>query len=135
MIRNYARSGGLHGVGSSVVNALSSDMTATVHRDGFEWMQAYKRGVPVAAVEKVKPFSREWHHHFFFDLTRRFFSRTHFNSETIKQHLEDISYIHAGLKIAFHDEAKKENGRVRRAGRHSGVFAENRSRGGKAADA
>ncbi|MBX3437686.1 MAG: ATP-binding protein, partial [Planctomycetaceae bacterium] len=44
--KNYARSGGLHGVGSSVVNALSSEMVATVHRDGHEWVQRFKRGKP-----------------------------------------------------------------------------------------
>lgn len=54
--KNYARSGGLHGVGSSVVNALSSEMIATVHRDGFEWMQTFHRGKPQSAVQKVKPF-------------------------------------------------------------------------------
>ncbi|MDQ3330443.1 MAG: ATP-binding protein, partial [Planctomycetota bacterium] len=53
--KNYARSGGLHGVGSSVVNALSTEMVATVHRDGFEWVQKYKRGVPTGPVEKLKP--------------------------------------------------------------------------------
>ena len=41
----YARSGGLHGVGSSVVNALSPDMVATIRRDGFEWQQSFQRGV------------------------------------------------------------------------------------------
>ena len=44
--KNYLRSGGLHGVGASVVNALSIEMEATVHRDGFEWSQRYKRGGP-----------------------------------------------------------------------------------------
>jgi len=54
--KNYARSGGLHGVGLSVVNALSSEMIAVVHRDGFEWKQRFRRGVPQGSVEKVRPF-------------------------------------------------------------------------------
>ena len=105
--KNYARSGGLHGVGSSVVNALSVEMTATVHRDGYEWVQTYKRGVPAAPVAKVKPFRGDGTT-IFFRPDSKIFSRTHFNAETIKQHLEDISFIHAGLKITFHDESKKE---------------------------
>src|SRR5580704_3435161 len=52
--KNYARSGGLHGVGSSVVNALSSELVATVHRDGYEWMQRYKRGRPTTPVKEVR---------------------------------------------------------------------------------
>src|SRR5207302_470808 len=54
--KNYLRSGGLHGVGSSVVNALSIELEATVHRDGYEWSQRYKRGKPTTEVKKVKPF-------------------------------------------------------------------------------
>jgi DNA gyrase/topoisomerase IV subunit B len=42
--KNYARSGGLHGVGSSVVNALSTELVVTIHRDGYEWQQRYKAG-------------------------------------------------------------------------------------------
>ena len=49
--KNYARSGGLHGVGSSVVNALSTELIATVKRDGNEWMQAYQQGRPRAKVK------------------------------------------------------------------------------------
>src|SRR6185295_1771934 len=54
--KNYARSGGLHGVGSSVVNALSSELIATVHRDGHEWTQKFKTGKPAGPLKKVKPF-------------------------------------------------------------------------------
>lgn len=105
--KNYARSGGLHGVGSSVVNALSTDMVATIHRDGHEWTQSYKRGVPVAPVKKVRPF-RGSGTTIFFRPDVKIFKRTQFHPETIRQHLEDISYIHAGLKIKFIDETKGE---------------------------
>ena len=103
--KNYVRSGGLHGVGSSVVNALSSEMVATVHRDGYEWMQRYKRGRPTTPVRKVKPF-RGHGSRIHFRPDDAVFRRVHFNAETIRQHLEDISYIHGGLTIVFRDETK-----------------------------
>ena len=106
--KNYTRSGGLHGVGSSVVNALSSELTATVHRDGFEWTQTFNCGKPSGPVKKVKPF-RGRGTTIFFRPDDEIFRRTLFNGETIRQHLEDISYIHGGLTIAFHDELKKES--------------------------
>ncbi|MCP4787431.1 MAG: type IIA DNA topoisomerase subunit B [Fuerstiella sp.] len=105
--KNYARSGGLHGVGSSVVNALSSKLVATVRRDGHEWMQEYRRGKPTAKVRKVKPF-RGHGTAIFFRPDDTIFRRTQFNSETIRQHLEDVSYIHGGLSIVFKDELKGE---------------------------
>ncbi|MCA9063809.1 MAG: type IIA DNA topoisomerase subunit B [Planctomycetaceae bacterium] len=105
--KNYARSGGLHGVGSSVVNALSSEMIATVHRDGHEWQQTYHRGTPTGPVKKVKPF-RGHGTAIFFRPDDDIFRRTQFNGDTIRQHLEDISYIHGGLTIVFHDEQKGE---------------------------
>lgn len=105
--KNYARSGGLHGVGSSVVNALSSQLIATVHRDGFEWSQTYRRGKPTAPVEKVRPF-RGRGTTIFFRPDDDIFRRTQFNAETIRQHLEDVSYIHGGLTIVFRDEQKGE---------------------------
>ncbi|MBI1314783.1 DNA gyrase subunit B [bacterium] len=105
--KNYTRSGGLHGVGSSVVNALSIEMTATIHRDGHEFFQAYRRGVPKAPVQKVKPF-RGHGTIIFFRPDEKIFRTTHFKSDVIRQHLEDISFIHGGLKIIFHDEVRKE---------------------------
>lgn len=105
--KNYARAGGLHGVGSSVVNALSSEMIATVHRDGHEWVQRYKRGKPTTEVKKVRPF-RGHGTSIYARPDEEIFRRTTFNTETIRQHLEDISYIHGGLKLIFVDEAKNE---------------------------
>tara|TARA_R110002072_G_scaffold303141_1_gene495739 strand:- start:60608 stop:62542 length:1935 start_codon:yes stop_codon:yes gene_type:complete len=105
--KNYGRSGGLHGVGSSVVNALSVEMTATVHRDGHEYFQAYRRGVPKAPVKKVKPF-RGHGTAIFFRPDEQIFRTIHFKTDVIRQHLEDISFIHGGLKITFVDEVRKE---------------------------
>lgn len=105
--KNYARAGGLHGVGSSVVNALSVEMTATVHRDGHEYFQAYCRGVPKAPVKKIKPF-RGHGTTIFFRPDEQIFRTIHFKTDVIRQHLEDISFIHGGLKITFVDEVKKE---------------------------
>src|SRR5258706_7422840 len=53
---NYLHSGGLHGVGSSVVNALSKKLIATIRRDGFEWEQTFKRGKVASELQKLGPF-------------------------------------------------------------------------------
>ncbi|MEZ5941829.1 MAG: DNA topoisomerase IV subunit B [Planctomycetaceae bacterium] len=105
--KSYMRSGGLHGIGSSAVNALSSEMRATIHRDGHEWAQSYVRGVPQGPVEKVRPF-RGHGTTIFFRPDDQIFRRVQFHSDTIRQHLEDISYIHAGLHILYVDEQKDE---------------------------
>lgn len=103
----YARSGGLHGVGSSVVNALSVEMEATIHRDGYEWSQRFKRGKPTTPVRQVKPF-RGHGTSIYFRPDETIFAKTTFHPDTIRQHLEDISFIHGGLRILFVEEAKKE---------------------------
>src|SRR6516225_2857388 len=53
---SYIHSGGLHGVGSSVVNALSRKLVATIRRDGFEWQQTFRRGKPAGELEKLGSF-------------------------------------------------------------------------------
>ena len=101
--KNYLRSGGLHGIGSSAVNALSAEMVATVHRDGHEWVQRYKRGKPTTPVKQVRPF-RGHGTSIFFRPDDEIFRRVQFHADTIRQHLEDVSYIHAGLKVIFVDD-------------------------------
>jgi DNA gyrase/topoisomerase IV subunit B len=103
----YFYSGGLHGVGASVVNALSKKLVATVRRDGFEWQQSYAKGVPQTKVEKVGPF-RGHGTCIYFEPDPTIFKVTHFDADEIKEHLEAMSYIHSGLKITFKDEKKGE---------------------------
>ena len=105
--KNYARSGGLHGVGSSVVNALSEELIATVRREGQEWRQTFQRGKPTGKLEKTRPF-RGHGTQIFFRPDAEIFRRVQFSADTIRQHLEDISYVHGGLQVTFVDEMKNE---------------------------
>jgi len=103
----YFHSGGLHGVGSSVVNALSRKLIATIHRDGFEWQQTFRRGKPITELEKRGP-SRGHGTTIYFEPDPEIFKTTQFDSKWIREHLESMSYIHSGLKITFKDEIAKE---------------------------
>lgn len=104
----YFYSGGLHGVGASVVNALSKKLIAHVRRDGYEWTQTYARGIPKGKVEKVGPY-RGHGTSIYFEPDETIFKTTHFDADEIKEHLESMSYIHSGLKIHFKDEKKGES--------------------------
>jgi DNA gyrase/topoisomerase IV subunit B len=104
---HYIHSGGLHGVGSSVVNALARKLIATIRRDGYEWRQAFKRGRPTGALEKLHPF-RGHGTTIYFEPDEAIFKTTHFDPAQIRAHLEDMSYIHSGLKITFKNEITKE---------------------------
>src|SRR3954451_5334653 len=100
---NYLHSGGLHGVGSSVVNALSKKLIATIRRDGYEWEQTFKKGKPAGNLEKLHAF-RGHGTTIHFEPDPEIFKTTQFDPEQIKAHLEDMSYIHSGLKIVFKNE-------------------------------
>jgi DNA gyrase/topoisomerase IV subunit B len=112
---SYIHSGGLHGVGSSVVNALSRKLVAIIKRDGFEWTQTYKRGKPAGPLERVGPF-RGHGTSIFFEPDTEIFKTTQFDPHLIRAHLEDMSYIHSGLKIVFKNEAAKEEFDLTHAG-------------------
>jgi DNA gyrase subunit B len=104
---NYMHSGGLHGVGSSVVNALSKKLVATIRRDGYEWEQTFKRGNVATKLEKLGPF-RGHGTTIYFEPDSDIFKTTQFDPNQIKSHLEDMSYIHSGLKITFKNDITKE---------------------------
>ncbi|HEV3260833.1 MAG TPA: DNA topoisomerase IV subunit B [Gemmataceae bacterium] len=104
---NYIHAGGLHGVGSSVVNALSKKLVATIRRDGFEWRQTFKRGRKATDLEKVGAF-RGHGTSIYFEPDETIFKTVHFDPILIKSHLEDMSYIHSGLKITFKNDITKE---------------------------
>jgi len=100
----YKYSGGLHGVGSSVVNALSEEMIATVKRDGAEWEQSYKRGAATSKLTK-KGAARGTGTTIFFRPDSEIFGKQQFNPETIRFRLDAKTFLHKGLKITFRDEA------------------------------
>jgi DNA gyrase subunit B/topoisomerase-4 subunit B len=104
---NYKTAGGLHGVGASVVNALSKELVARVRRDGAEWELKFKQGHPVAALKKVGA-ARGSGTTVFFRPDSTIFPKVEFDGEVIKQRLEVSSYLHKGLKIVFEDESKNE---------------------------
>jgi DNA topoisomerase IV B subunit len=104
---NYKTAGGLHGVGASVVNALSKELVARVRRDGAEWELKFKQGHPVAALKKVGP-ARGSGTTVFFRPDSTIFPKVEFDPEIIKQRLEVSSYLHKGVKIVFEEETKNE---------------------------
>jgi DNA gyrase subunit B/topoisomerase-4 subunit B len=101
---NYKTAGGLHGVGASVVNALSRELIATVHRDGHTWEQKYKQGEPVGGVKKIGP-ARGTGTTVFFRPDPQIFPKTTFDAAIIRERLEVASYLHKGLKLWFENEA------------------------------
>lgn len=103
----YVRTGGLHGVGASVVNALSKKLLATVKRDGFEYQQTYLKGLPQGKVEKVGPF-RGHGTSIYFEPDDTIFKTVKFDGDTLKARLEDMAYIHSGLHITFKNEITGE---------------------------
>ena len=104
---NYKTAGGLHGVGASVVNALSKELVATVRRDGAQWEMRFKQGQPVGSVRKVGP-ARGSGTTVFFRPDSTIFPKIEFDAEVIAQRLEVSSYLHKGVKIVFEDESKGE---------------------------
>jgi DNA gyrase subunit B/topoisomerase-4 subunit B len=100
----YEYSGGLHGVGASVVNALSEEMVARVRRDGFEWEQSYARGVATSKLTKKGP-ARGSGTTTFFRPDPQLFGKQEFSADTIRFRLDAKTFLHKGLKITFRDEA------------------------------
>jgi DNA topoisomerase IV B subunit len=100
---NYKTSGGLHGVGASVVNALSTKLVATVKRGGFEYEIEFKAGA-VSKPLKKKGAARGSGTTVFFSPDPKIFPKTQFAPELIRERLEIASFLHKGVKVTFVDE-------------------------------
>src|SRR4029078_4636664 len=102
----YEFSGGLHGVVSSVFNALSEEMIAQVKRDQTRWEQTYERGKATSKLKKVGP-ARGTGTRIFFRPDAQIFGRHQFAADTIRFRLDAKAFLHKGLTIVFIDEAAK----------------------------
>ena len=106
---SYKTAGGLHGVGASVVNALSKELVATVKRDGALWEQRFKQGKPVGPLKRLGA-ARGTGTTVYFHPDPTIFPRIEFEPSVIRERLEVASYLHKGLKVVFDDQsnARKE---------------------------
>ncbi|PKL38980.1 MAG: DNA topoisomerase (ATP-hydrolyzing) subunit B [Spirochaetae bacterium HGW-Spirochaetae-1] len=100
---SYKVSGGLHGVGVSVVNALSKDMTVEVFRDDKVYRQNYKKGVPTAAVKVVGDSKKKGTRVQFWP-DDSIFEDTNFNFDTLSRRLRELAFLNAGVRITLRDD-------------------------------
>ena len=103
--KTYQVSGGLHGVGASVVNALSSSLKVNVRRDGKLYQQEYKQGIPqekVTAIDKASDTGTT----ITFLADKEIFGKINYNFDTISERLREMAYLNKGLKIYLRDEGK-----------------------------
>src|SRR5215208_5161482 len=104
---NYKTAGGLHGVGASVVNALSKELVATVKRDGSTWEMRFKRGKATGPLKKVGP-ARGTGTSVYFHPDPTIFPKIEFDPALLRERLEVVSYIHKGVRVTFENEATGE---------------------------
>jgi DNA gyrase subunit B/topoisomerase-4 subunit B len=102
----YAVSGGLHGVGAAVVNALSSELVATVKRDGERYEMKFSRGEVKQKIKKLGPARGTGTTITFSPDEEVFGSKLSFDADLIAERLEAKSYLHGGLVLTFTDETK-----------------------------
>ena len=108
----YKVSGGLHGVGVSVVNALSNHMLSQVYRDGKIYQQEYEKGKPLYPVKVVgETDKRGTRQQFWPDPT--IFTTTTFKWDLVASRMRELSYLNAGIRITLTDLRKDEEGKIR----------------------
>jgi len=99
----YKVSGGLHGVGVSVVNALSAHLIATVKRDGYTWRQSFSLGDPDGPLERLEP-TDETGTTIEFYASRAIFETTIYSFETLASRFREMAFLNKGLTISVTDE-------------------------------
>jgi len=100
----YKVSGGLHGVGVSVVNALSEVLQLEIWRDGFTWEQEYAKGAPKSALAKTGKAGRKTGTKVTFKPDSSIMDASKFNFDTLAQRLRELAFLNKGLKITLTDE-------------------------------
>jgi len=107
---SYQVSGGLHGVGVSVVNALASRFEVTVRRNGSVWRQTYLCGVPEESVQEVRPMREEEETgtHIRFWPDGDIFKTTEFRFETLSDRLRELAFLNAGVRIVIEDHREED---------------------------
>jgi len=100
----YRVSGGLHGVGVSVVNALSEHLELEVWRDGYTWEQEYERGKPKGPLQRKGKAGRKTGTKVTFKPDPAIFDVTEFNFDTLAQRLRQLAFLNKGLRISLTDE-------------------------------
>jgi DNA gyrase subunit B/topoisomerase-4 subunit B len=119
---NYIHSGGLHGVGSSVVNALSSKLVAEVKRDGKRWVQTYAKGHALSKL-KAEGKAKGTGTSITFEPDAEIFGlKLKFDAVAIRDRLEARSYLHRGMEVVFRDETAEPPAEV--TYKHEGGIAE-----------
>ncbi len=106
---SYKVSGGLHGVGVSVVNALSEHMTSTVFRDGKIYEQEYSRGKSLYPVKQVGTTDKRGTQQTFFPDTTIFTQTIEFSYDTLSARMRELSYLNKGLTITFTDKRETDD--------------------------
>ncbi len=106
--KSYKVSGGLHGVGVSVVNALSKWLEVKVKREGNVYRQRYKRGDPITEVEKIGENGPSSGTLTRFKPDPDIFETVEFNYETLKKRMRELAFLNKGLKIVLKDERTDE---------------------------
>ena len=103
----YQTSGGLHGVGVTVVNFLSQWSTVEVARDGYTWSQEYERGIPTGPVKRGRE-TKKTGTKTTFKADGQIFSILKYNYDTLYKRLQELAFLNSGVRIKFHDERNGE---------------------------
>nr|WP_218839520.1 DNA topoisomerase (ATP-hydrolyzing) subunit B [Terribacillus aidingensis] len=104
----YKVSGGLHGVGASVVNALSTELNVTVHRDGKIHEQTFERGIPKADLRVTGESDRTGTFTHFKPDPEIFTETTEYNKETLLVRIRELAFLNKGLAISLEDKREEE---------------------------
>jgi DNA gyrase subunit B len=101
--KSYAVSGGLHGVGISVVSALSTRVDVEVRRDGYVWSQSYRQGVPIAPLHRGEETTETGNSTTFWP-DDTIFETTDWSFETLSRRFQETAFLNRGLRISLTDE-------------------------------